>query len=64
MEPIDYNWLPISIMLMVFFGLGYWFGLGDGVKKERKEAREWNEKIKKEKDYKKETKDKSDLEVK
>ena len=48
MEVIDNNWLPISIALMVFFGLGYFFGFGDGVKKERKEASEWNEKIKRE----------------
>ena len=46
MEAIDYNWLPISIALMAFFGFGYWLGLSDGVKKERKEASEWNEKIK------------------
>ena len=52
---------------MVILGLGYLFGFGDGVKKgrkERKEASEWNEKIKREKDYKKETKNESDLEVK
>jgi len=48
MESMDWNWLPISIALMAFFGLGYFFGFGDGVKKERKEASEWNEKIKRE----------------
>ena len=48
MEAIDWNWLPISIGLMAFFGLGYFFGFGEGVKKERKEASEWNEKIKRE----------------
>jgi len=64
MEPIDYNFLPIAIGLMAFFGFGYWLGLSDGAKKERKEAREWNEKIKREKYYKKEIKDESDLEVK
>ena len=48
MESMDWNWLPISIALMAFFGLGYFFGFGEGVKKERKEASEWNEKIKRE----------------
>ena len=48
MEVIDYNFLPIAIGLMAFFGFGYWLGLSEGVKKERKEAYEWNEKIKKE----------------
>ena len=48
MESMDWNWLPISIALMAFFGLGYFFGFGDGVKEERKEASEWNEKIKRE----------------
>jgi len=48
MGVIDYNWLPISIALMAFFGLGYFFGFGEGVKKERKEASEWNKKIKRE----------------
>ena len=64
MEEIDYNFLPIAIGLMAFFGFGYWLGLSEGAKKERKEARESNEKIKREKDYKKETKAESDLEVK
>jgi len=48
MEAIDYNFLPIAIGLMAFFGFGYWLGLSEGVKKERKEASEWNEKIKRE----------------
>jgi hypothetical protein len=63
-EAMDYNFLPIAIGLMAFFLFGYWLGLSDGVKKERKEASEWNKKIKREKDYKKETKDESDLKVK
>ena len=48
MEAIDYNFLPIAIGLMAFFGFGYWLGFGEGVKKERKEASEWNKKIKRE----------------
>lgn len=48
MEAIGYNFLPIAIGLMAFFGFGYWLGLSDGAKKERKEAYEWNEKIKRE----------------
>jgi len=63
-EAMDYHFLPIAIVLMAFFLFGYWLGLSDGVKKERKEASEWNKKIKREKDYKKETKDESDLKVK
>ena len=61
---MDYNFLPIAIGLMAFFLFGYWLGLSDGVKKERKKASEWNKKIKREKDYKKETKDESDLKAK
>jgi len=33
MEPIDYNFLPIAIGLMAFFGFGYWLGLSNGAKK-------------------------------
>jgi len=43
-----WNAIGIAIALMASLGFGYWLGLSDGVKKERKEAYEWNEKIKRE----------------
>ena len=44
----NWNAIVIAIALMASLGFGYWLGLNDGVKKERKEAYEWNEKIKRE----------------
>ena len=61
MEVIDYNFLPIAIGLMALFGFGYWLGLSEGVKKERKEAYEWNEKIKREEAIKRSNKKKQGI---
>ena len=49
MEVIDYNFLPIAIGLMAFFGFGYWLGLSEGVKKERKKRMNGMKKLKEKK---------------